>query len=55
MDPLCTVTVSLLRVTASTAFADGLPPCGAWLPATERGLITAVSTDPEIEDPAIGL
>src|SRR5438132_9011786 len=30
--------------------AAGRPPCGALLPTTERGPITAVSIDPEIED-----
>src|SRR5207244_12281871 len=37
MDPLCTVTVSLLRVSASFAFAVRLPPSVEVLPATDRG------------------
>src|SRR6266513_2544676 len=61
-DPLCTVTVSLLRDTrrvasaalVSVAFADGRPPWGAALPTTERATITAVRTDPAAEVPATG-
>ena len=61
-DPLCTVTVSLLRDTrratsarlVSVLFAEGRPPCGAALPTTERATITAVSTVPAAELPATG-
>src|SRR5439155_23591804 len=66
--PLCAVTVSLQRVSrrdasaavVSVDLAYGLPPCGAMLGTpelgtTERATTTAVSTDPDTWDPAIGL
>src|SRR2546430_5832494 len=54
MDPLCTVTVSVLRVRLSTFLADGLPPWGAVLPTTDRDTMTAGSADPAPPAPPVG-